>query len=24
VRELPPLVEVARNHWARCPVVNRS
>jgi oligopeptide/dipeptide ABC transporter ATP-binding protein len=21
-RELPPLVEVARGHWARCPVVN--
>lgn len=24
VRQLPPLVEVARNHWARCPVVNAS
>jgi peptide/nickel transport system ATP-binding protein len=22
VRELPPLVEVASGHWARCPVVN--
>lgn len=22
VRELPPLVEVAKEHWARCPVVN--
>jgi peptide/nickel transport system ATP-binding protein len=22
VRELPPLVEVAPEHWARCPVVN--
>jgi oligopeptide/dipeptide ABC transporter ATP-binding protein len=22
VRELPPLVEVAAGHWARCPVVN--
>jgi peptide/nickel transport system ATP-binding protein len=21
-RELPPLVEIARGHWARCPVVN--
>ena len=21
-RALPPLVEVAKNHWARCPVVN--
>ena len=21
-RRLPPLVEVARGHWARCPVVN--
>jgi oligopeptide/dipeptide ABC transporter ATP-binding protein len=24
VRELPPLVEVAANHWARCPVVNAN
>jgi oligopeptide/dipeptide ABC transporter ATP-binding protein len=23
-RELPPLVEVAASHWARCPVVNSS
>jgi peptide/nickel transport system ATP-binding protein len=23
-RALPPLVEVAANHWARCPVVNRN
>jgi len=23
-RELPPLVEVAKEHWARCPVVNRK
>ena len=23
-REMPPLVEVARGHWARCPVVNLS
>jgi oligopeptide/dipeptide ABC transporter ATP-binding protein len=22
-RALPPLVEVATNHWARCPVINR-
>jgi len=21
-REIPPLIEVARGHWARCPVVN--
>ena len=24
VRELPPLVEVAAKHWARCPVVNAN
>jgi len=24
VCELPPLVEVAANHWARCPVVNAN
>jgi oligopeptide/dipeptide ABC transporter ATP-binding protein len=24
VREMPPLVEVAAGHWARCPVVNAS
>jgi oligopeptide/dipeptide ABC transporter ATP-binding protein len=23
VRELPPLIEVAPGHWARCPVMNR-
>ncbi|PYX39689.1 MAG: hypothetical protein DMG81_08840 [Acidobacteria bacterium] len=23
-RELPPLVEVAPGHWARCPVINPS
>jgi oligopeptide/dipeptide ABC transporter ATP-binding protein len=23
-RALPPLVEVAKNHWARCPVVNQN
>ncbi|HZP18311.1 MAG TPA: oligopeptide/dipeptide ABC transporter ATP-binding protein, partial [Terriglobales bacterium] len=21
-RELPPLIEVSPDHWARCPVVN--
>jgi len=21
-RELPPLIEVAQDHWARCPVLN--
>jgi oligopeptide/dipeptide ABC transporter ATP-binding protein len=24
VRVMPPLVEVASDHWARCPVVNKS
>ena len=24
VRDLPPLVEIAANHWARCPVVNAN